>query len=179
MDNDPYHSVLAERPPTSSSKKSQLNDWLQNKNILFDPKLTKKQLWDMIKPRLGSDEKKYVIDTLLNKHGHDVLRLPPYQCQYNPIEMAWGVTKSYYNKHRKAMPSTKNISDLWREALNHFDTTMWKNSISHCEKLIKADWLTMMGNSDIRDIPPIIISLAESDSDMESDFQFSSDSETD
>jgi hypothetical protein len=47
------------------------------------------------------------------------------------------------------------------------------------EKLIKADWLTMMGNSDIRDIPPIIISLAESDSDMESDFQFSSDSETD
>jgi hypothetical protein len=56
---------------------------------------------------------------------------------------------------------------------------MWKNSISHCEKLIKADWLTMMGNSDIRDIPPIIISLAESDSDMERDFQFSSDSETD
>jgi hypothetical protein len=51
----------------------------------------------------------------------------------------------------------KNVSDLWREALNHFDTTMSKNNILYCEKLIKADWLTMMGNSDIRDIPPIII----------------------
>jgi hypothetical protein len=65
------------------------------------------------------------------------------------------------------------------EALNHFDTTMTKNNILHCEKLFKADWLTMMGNSDIRHIPPIIISLAQADSDMESDFQFSSDSETD
>jgi hypothetical protein len=58
MDNAPYHSVLAERPPTSSSKKSQLNDWLQNKNILFDPKLSKKQLRDMFKPRLEQHEKK-------------------------------------------------------------------------------------------------------------------------
>jgi hypothetical protein len=39
---------------------------------------------------------------------------------------------------------------------------MWRNSILHCENLIKADWLTMM---DIRLI------LAESESNMESDFQ--------
>jgi transposase len=75
-------------------------------------KLTKKQLWGIINPKLEKHEKKYVIVTLLNKYGHDVLRLPPYQCQYNPIEIAWGVTKSYCNKHRKAMPSTKNVSDL-------------------------------------------------------------------
>jgi hypothetical protein len=47
----------------------------------------------------------------------------------------------------------------------------------HGENLIKADWLIMMGNSDIRDVSPIIISLVEFDSHMESDLQFSSDSE--
>jgi hypothetical protein len=78
------------------------------------------------------------------------------------------------------MPSTKNVSDLWRGLRDYFNLinpTIWRNSILHGENLIKADWLIMMGNSDIRDVSPIIISLVEFDSYMESDLQFSSDSE--
>jgi hypothetical protein len=45
------------------------------------------------------------------------------------------------------MLSTKNISDLWRETIL-IQLSMWRNSILHCENLMKADWLTMMGNSD-------------------------------
>jgi hypothetical protein len=40
---------------------------------------------------------------------------------------------------------------------------MWSDSITHCEKLITQDWQKLMGNFSYRDIPPIIISLADSD----------------
>jgi hypothetical protein len=30
---------------------------------------------------------------LLNLSGHDVLHLPPYHCEFNPIEMVWGMSR--------------------------------------------------------------------------------------
>ncbi|CAH1382928.1 unnamed protein product, partial [Tenebrio molitor] len=39
------------------------------------------------------------VDNLHEQHGVEVLRLPPYHCEFNPIEMAWGFCKGYYNKH--------------------------------------------------------------------------------
>ncbi|RZB58837.1 DDE 3 domain containing protein, partial [Asbolus verrucosus] len=48
----------------------------------------------------------------LRENGHEVLRLPPYHCQYNPIEMAWGFCKSYYNKHIKSQPLSKDRGNL-------------------------------------------------------------------
>jgi transposase len=62
----------------------------------------------------------YVTDNLLNSHGHNVLRLPPYNSQCNPIELAWSATKTFYNKHiKRDMPgsSTKKTRFVWREAL--------------------------------------------------------------
>ncbi|XP_072389297.1 traB domain-containing protein-like [Diabrotica undecimpunctata] len=31
------------------------------------------------------------------QHGHRVLRLPPYHCQFNPIENVWSDSKRYYD----------------------------------------------------------------------------------
>ncbi|KAH8027924.1 hypothetical protein HPB51_011154 [Rhipicephalus microplus] len=31
----------------------------------------------------------YRIDTLAATHGHEVLRVPPYHCEFNPIELVW------------------------------------------------------------------------------------------
>lgn len=38
-------------------------------------------------------QKQYVIDSRLEAHGHDVLRLPPYMAEFNLIEFAWAETK--------------------------------------------------------------------------------------
>jgi cytochrome c-type biogenesis protein CcmH/NrfF len=40
-----------------------------------------------IKPILGTENRKYVIDDILNRYGHQVLRLPPYHWQHNAIEL--------------------------------------------------------------------------------------------
>lgn len=176
MDNAPYHSVVLNKSITLASKKSDMIDWLKSKNIEYNENSTKKDLWQIIKP-LRESNKIYVVDQLLQKHGHNVLRLPPYQCQYNAIELAWAVAKNYYNKHiRSQASSKKDIPNLWQIALNQFTEQMWKNSIAHCESLIKNDWIKYMGTSSIENVPPVIISLAESDGE-ESELVTSSDSE--
>jgi hypothetical protein len=47
FDNAPYHSVQLDKPPTFSSKKSQMQEWLINHDV---ENFSKKQLWDLIKP---------------------------------------------------------------------------------------------------------------------------------
>ena len=37
----------------------------------------------------------YVIDEIAKAAGHKVVRLPPYHCELNPIEMAWAQVKGY------------------------------------------------------------------------------------
>ncbi|RZB39844.1 DDE 3 domain containing protein, partial [Asbolus verrucosus] len=75
-----------------------MQEWLLNHSIDFSQNFSKKQLWDLIKP-FRTNRRRYLTDETLRENGHEVLRLPPYHCQYNPIEMAWGFCKSHYNKH--------------------------------------------------------------------------------
>jgi transposase len=35
----------------------------------------------------------YKIDKILGEHGHEVVRLPPYSPEFNPIEKIWGLLK--------------------------------------------------------------------------------------
>ena len=44
-------------------------------------------------------EEYYVVDNLIREHRHEVLRLPQYHYQFNPIELVWGICKEeYYDK---------------------------------------------------------------------------------
>ena len=177
MDNAPYHSVRKEKPPNSNSKKIDMQAWLQKRNIYFTDNMTKVQLWSVIKPLIHGEQKCYVVDELLQSHGHQVLRLPAYHCQYNAIELVWAFSKNYYNKHVKGSQHTENkVTKVWKEGLDRFTPQMWQNSVNHCQKLIKEDWKKYMGNFSLGGIPRIIISLAESD-DSHSDFDFDSNDE--
>ncbi|KAJ3662082.1 hypothetical protein Zmor_006445 [Zophobas morio] len=168
LDNASYHLIKLEKPPTKSSKKAILQDHLAEYDITFDPKLTQKQLWALVETSIVNAPIKYEIDILLAQKGIDVLRLPPYHCQYNPIELAWAHCKGFYNKYIHENSNDKDrVSHLWIEALDHFTPQMWQNSIHHCEKLIQADWRKEMGILSPENIPPFVISLADPDSDSD------------
>jgi hypothetical protein len=62
------------------------------------------------------------------------------------------------------------------EALDNFSPVMWTNSVRHCEDLISGDWRREMGTYTLENIPPIIITLADSDNES---LSFSSDSSDD
>jgi hypothetical protein len=68
------------------------------------------------------------------------------------------------------------VTNLWMEALDNFSPVMWANSVRHCEDLISGDWRREMGTYTVENIPPIIITLADSDN---GNLSFSSDSSDD
>jgi hypothetical protein len=52
----------------------------------------KNELYNLVLP-LKSKEKAYKIDRMLETYGHALVRLPPYMCDLNLIELAWAKMK--------------------------------------------------------------------------------------
>ena len=51
----------------------------------------KRELYKLIKT--SNFTPKYTVDEMVKAAGHEVLRLPPYHCELNPIELAWSQVK--------------------------------------------------------------------------------------
>ena len=60
-------------------------------DIPFDQALTKPELLMLVKQ--ANPQKTYRIDELARRHGVEVLRLPPYHPDLNPIELVWAHEK--------------------------------------------------------------------------------------
>jgi transposase len=57
----------------------------------FEEGYTKKQLLEILHTR--TFEKEFVVDMIAQKYYHTVVRLPPYFCIFNPIELMWAQLK--------------------------------------------------------------------------------------
>ncbi|XP_060855452.1 uncharacterized protein LOC132933150 [Metopolophium dirhodum] len=87
MDNASYHSVKLDRAPSSNAKKADIIKWLEDKGEVIKHSMVIPELLHIVK-RLKPIHNKYVIDELVKAKNHTVLRLPPYHCELNPIELA-------------------------------------------------------------------------------------------
>ena len=98
MDNASYHSVREEgtKAPTSNSLKGDMINWLEKNNVPFDKKSKKPELYEIIKSKKQLPV--YKVDEFLKRKGHEILRLPPYHCEFNPIELIWGDLKGYIGR---------------------------------------------------------------------------------
>jgi transposase len=161
LNNARYHSRMVETRPSSSWTKLKISEWLQNRNIDFDPDSLKCELLEISKKYPLTKE--YVVDHLVLQYGHVVLRLPPYHCQLNPIEMVWGIAKNYYDKNIiKYSGKDEEVLNVWTEALNQITPEVWSNCVCHVEKLIVEAYKKEVILDEVR---PLIISLEEEDSD--------------
>ncbi|GBP93353.1 hypothetical protein EVAR_85164_1 [Eumeta japonica] len=85
MDNASYHNTFAEKVPNSNSKKADMQEWLTYKNIEFREDMKKIELYDIILKH-KDNSKNYAIDAIAKENDIDILRLPPYHPDLNPIE---------------------------------------------------------------------------------------------
>lgn len=84
VDNASYHNKEYEFAPSLNTKKADMQSWLTQKGISYTQDMLKPQLYKLIK--LHEEQYKiFSIDKILSEHGHDVLRLPPYLPDLNPI----------------------------------------------------------------------------------------------
>ena len=80
----------------------QLPDWLNEKNIKVPPKALRAELWVLAKQEREKFPSK-IIEAIAEQGRHVVLRLPPYHCELNPIELAWAAENNYVAAENKEM----------------------------------------------------------------------------
>jgi len=44
--------------------------------------------------------------------GHEVIRLPPYHCQYNPIELIWAQVKGEIANKNNSFRIAENLANI-------------------------------------------------------------------
>ncbi len=96
MDNAPYHNIYVEGSfyPTSSTKKSELQSWLQkNHPEVYQEKMLRAELMAICKKLCPKP--KYELDRIAESKGHKILRTPQYHPELQPIEKCWAVVKNY------------------------------------------------------------------------------------
>lgn len=78
----------------------------------------------------------YVIDELARNAGHEVLRLPPYHCQFNPIELIWAQVKGDVKRNNSNNNQTvKRVEDITRKAINKITAGDWRKCIRHTRRV--------------------------------------------
>ncbi|XP_066969106.1 uncharacterized protein [Macrobrachium rosenbergii] len=137
MDNASYHSVATDKPPTTADKKNTIKEWLIKKGADLTDDMQKCELLQLVKIHSARTEKEYVIDKLAREHGHRVVRLPLYHCQYNPIELIWGQVKNYVSQRNNFKMA--DLRPLMQEAIQKVTKENWANAIKHVKKLQMED----------------------------------------
>lgn len=142
MDNAPYHSRKSVKLPTRGRRVeviSELTDmgffqFLAARGLPHDPQqMTVAEVFALCR-QYRSYFDKYAVDEQAKAHGHTVLRLPPYHCIFNPIEMVWA-----YQKHIVRSKSTLRTIQQAQEDCEDGFTKLPANGASpyfdHVERL--------------------------------------------
>ncbi|KAK8756570.1 hypothetical protein V5799_000724, partial [Amblyomma americanum] len=77
MDNAPYHSVVLEKAPTTSTHRADIQLWLTKKGVPWSQEMMRAKLFELAQ-KVNAPSIMYRIDTLAATHGHEILRIPPY-----------------------------------------------------------------------------------------------------
>ena len=100
------------------------------------------------------------MDVLPNEMDNEVIRLPPYHCQYNPIELLWAQIKKGVANRNKTF-KLKDVEKLMNEEIDKVTQANWENCVRHAEKLQEEDFMKEVQRDKI--LEPIIINLQDSD----------------
>ncbi|CAI6371367.1 unnamed protein product [Macrosiphum euphorbiae] len=167
MDNAPYHSVKCEKIPNKSTRKGDIIKWLEEKGEVIDRPMVITELLEIVN-RIKPMHDKYAIDELVKTHNRTILRLPPYHCELNPIELAWSSVKNHV-KMNNTTYKLSNVKQLLMEGIEKVDDTMWKNFISHTtsveDKFYEVDFLIDEVLS--AELQPTVLTLGNTSSDSE------------
>ena len=140
IDNASYHSRNADDFPVSKWKKSQFQDWLKDHKIPFRPDALRTELWMLCKIYRATNTSK-VIDNIAKRYGHEVLRLPPYHCDLNAVELIWADEKNFVARENEEM-TLESVEKLFRKRRAEITAEMCKKCEEHVEPVELSYWKT-------------------------------------
>ncbi|XP_048250644.1 uncharacterized protein LOC125378733 [Haliotis rufescens] len=140
-DNAPYHSCRdpIKCCPTSNSTKGdhEICQWLDNNRIARPTKAKKNDYYQMVLQ--NKPPPSYLIDNMLREHGHEVLRLPPYHCDLNPIELIWGDLKNMVARQNKTF-KLADVKQIVLKGMGEIKDVRWANCVQHVIKVEEEYW---------------------------------------
>lgn len=171
MDNASYHSRELNPAPTSKNRKCEMQTWLKEKQIPFDERMVKPTLYEIIKLH-KPQFKSYEIDKLAESMGHTIVRLPPYHCEFNPIELIWAQVKDYVRKNNTKF-CMSHVKSVFEKAISLVTVQNWIKACGHVYEREEFYWERDQLMDKLSD--RLIINLEEDSSSSESEMEIEND----
>ena len=148
LDNAPYHSKKLDWIPTSANTKQALASFLQQHDIPFDVSWTKKSMLRAICQHIAGKEEQfqsYVIDKIAQDREVEILRLPPFRCQFSSIELFWSWLRREVPKKAYQSIKVEELKDLTLQVdriamINHNEARMSDLHGSLCFRRWRKSW---------------------------------------
>lgn len=142
IDNASYHSRNSEDFPNSKWRKAQYQKWLEDNGIKFPSDAIRDEMWVLCKQHRDEKASK-VVEKIAKKYGHEILRLPPYHCDLNAIELIWADEKNFVARENKnlTIESVENLFRKRREEISS-NSNICKNCIQHVRHVEENYWKT-------------------------------------
>lgn len=138
MDNASYHKILSENSaPVATSSKIKIKKWLDQHKIAYSKDPLKVELIELLNQHQPAPT--YVVDEIAKKHGHEVVRTPPYHPELQPIELCWGVVKN--EVARNCDFTMKNLEIQLESAFQKVTSVVCKKMIKKIKKIEDAFWM--------------------------------------
>ena len=175
IDNAPYHSRRLEPVPTMSSRKQVMQDWLTAHGIEYPENALKRELHMIIKSNQFAP--KYAVDEMAKASGHEVVRLPPYHCELNPIELAWSQVKRHIKENNRLF-TLSAVKELTYEGFQKVGAERWKKLVEHVQLHFEDKYWVDDGLQE-ESIEEFVIRVGGSDDESSSDSSSESSDECD
>ncbi|XP_054015963.1 uncharacterized protein LOC128896630 [Hylaeus anthracinus] len=159
MDNAPYHSRKIDKISTSKWKKADIQQWLRARGITFADDIIKIELLHIMKQQQVPDN--YAVDEIVKRKNVTILRLLPYHCELNPIQMIWTQVTNYVAT-RNTTFKFNDMTRFFTEAVNNVIADNWKTCIDHVVINFEDKFLQLDGIIESV-IEPFITNLNDSD----------------
>jgi hypothetical protein len=133
MDNASYHFRVINKLSSTNSQKQDIQEWLHKNNISYQPHETKTELLQKVN-QFRSQEKRYELDEIPVERGHQIIRLPPYHCQYNAIDLIWAKVKGEV-ADRNSTFRLADVERLMHQSTDNVTTQDWISRVSRSTNL--------------------------------------------
>ena len=111
-------------------------------------------------------EPRYRINQVTREAGHTVLRLPPYNCDLNPIELIWAQLKRHVAASNVNVSfKLKDIKWVAEDGFKTITAERWRSVCEHVKK-VEADYWVRDNLCESK-LEKLVINLAEDSSNEE------------
>lgn len=164
MDNESSSPVERDKRSDTVTCKTEIREWSKCKEMKFDPNMTNVNLLEVVKNVPTNN--KCIIDNIIRKSGHNVLWLPPYHPDLNPIELVWVDIKKKVNGECLST-NIKDKKNFLVNCLKEYSLDMWQKC---CQEVRNIEQKYIIYDRRFHEIDNVMCILKESaTSDSEAD----------